>query len=100
MINLSELRIQLEHKMEDLINDIVMPEEAGRWAYDLHQDAAIGKVIDTSPSLSLLFDFFMMCDLKHSENGPYIYSTDSYKEWYNEYKEEYAEEIDKKMQLE
>lgn len=95
MVNLFELRAQLERKMQDLIDGTVGPEEASRWAYDLYQDVESRAAIEASPSLSDLFDSLSMSNLRHSENGPFMYDINTYKEWCNEYIEEYAEEINK-----
>ena len=81
------LRSKFESKMQGLIDGIVSPDEASRWAHDAYFDSNNRQIIDNSESLTDLLDSLSMSNLPQDKKDSLMYDTESYKKWYEEYKE-------------
>ncbi|HMS93169.1 MAG TPA: hypothetical protein PKD28_02155 [Candidatus Saccharibacteria bacterium] len=86
------LRNEAEQTMRQLIAGLLAPAEASLWAHTTYFDGDNQVIIESSPSLSDLFNSLSMADLPQDTKDSLLYNNKSYVEWYHEYKESLEEE--------
>lgn len=93
MVDIEALRAEAVSKLHQLIAGKISPVEVSKWAESVYFNAKNKKIIESSESLSELFDDLNIASMTHDGVNP-MYNKESFELWLKEYTEVYAEEKD------